>query len=132
MLAIVKTIKRFHIYVYGLEFTVVTNCNAVVHAITKACLNRRIARWILRLQNYTFKVKHTDGRHMAHVDALSRIVCFTDSILLEEELQYRQFQDPKIKMIAESLELNDHEDFELTDGLVFKKGIHKHRFVVPD
>lgn len=44
MLAIVRTIERFHIYLYGLDFTVVTDCNAVVHSINKACLNPRIAR----------------------------------------------------------------------------------------
>lgn len=44
MFAIIKTIERFHIYLYGLDFTVVTDCNAVVHAINKACLNPRIAR----------------------------------------------------------------------------------------
>ncbi|KMQ88008.1 retrovirus-like pol polyprotein, partial [Lasius niger] len=132
MLAIVKTIERFHIYLYGLEFTVVTDCNAVVHAINKACLNPRIAKWILTLQDYKFKVKHRDGRHMAHVDALSRVVCFTDSIPLEKELQFRQLQNTKLKAIAENLELNEHDKYELIDGLVFRKGLHKHRFVVPD
>lgn len=103
-----------------------------MHAINKTCLNPRIARWILKLQNYTFKTKHREARRMAHVDALSRAVCFTDSIPLEKELQYRQLQDPKLKAIAENLEGRDHDEFELIDGLVFKKGIYKHRFVVPD
>lgn len=132
MLAIVKTIERFHIYLYGLDFTVVTDCNAVVHAINKACLNPRIARWILRLQDYKFKVVHREGRRMMHVDALSRFICFTDSIPLEKELQYRQLQDPRLKLIAESLEKEENDKFELIDGLVFRKGNYKHRFVIPD
>lgn len=132
MLAIVKTIERFHIYLYGLDFTVVTDCNAVVHAINKACLNPRIARWILRLQDYKFKVSHRDGRRMMHVDALSRLVCYTDSIPLEKELQYRQLQDPTLKIIAENLGKKENNKFELIDGLVFRKGSYKHRFVVPD
>lgn len=132
MLAIVKTIERFHIYLYGLEFIVVTDCNAVVYAINKACLNPRIARWILRLQDYRFKIKHRDGRHMAHVDVLSRVIYFTDSIPLKKELQFRQLQETKLKTIAENLELNEHDKYELIDGLVFKKSLHKHRFVIPD
>jgi len=125
MLAIVKTIERFHIYLYGLDFTVVTDCNAVVQAINKACLNPRIARWILRLQDYKFKVSHRDGRRMMHVDALSRLVCYTDSIPLEKELQYRQLQDPTLKIIAENLGKKENNKFELIDGLVFRKGSYK-------
>lgn len=44
MLAVVKSIERFHIYFYGLQFTVVTDCHALVYAINKAHLNPRIAR----------------------------------------------------------------------------------------
>lgn len=44
MLAIVRAIKRFHIYLYGLEFTIIMDCNALVHAVNKVNLNPRIAR----------------------------------------------------------------------------------------
>lgn len=70
MLAIVKIIERFHIYLYDLDFT---DCHALVHALNKASLNPRI-RWTLKLQNYHFSTVHRDGRRMAHVDALSRTV----------------------------------------------------------
>jgi len=43
MLAIVRVV-RFHIYLYGIEFTIITDCNALVYAINKANLNPRIAR----------------------------------------------------------------------------------------
>lgn len=56
MLAIVKFIERFYIYLYGLEFTItdfiITDCHALVFAINKGNINPRIARWILKLQNY--------------------------------------------------------------------------------
>jgi hypothetical protein len=44
ILAIVRAIERFHIYLYGINFTVITDCNALVYAIKKATLNPRIAR----------------------------------------------------------------------------------------
>lgn len=65
MLAIVKTIERFHIYLYGLHFSVVTDCHALVHAVNKANINPRIARWILKLQNYRFDIIHRNGKKMA-------------------------------------------------------------------
>lgn len=72
MLAIVRAVERFYMYLFGLEFTVVTDCNALVYAINKANLNPRIARWTLALQNYNFKIAHRPGKRMVHVDALSR------------------------------------------------------------
>lgn len=42
ILAIVKAMERFHIYLYGIEFT--ADCNALVYAINKANLNPRITR----------------------------------------------------------------------------------------
>lgn len=111
MLAIVKAIERFHIYLYGLEFTVVTDCNALVYAINKANLNPRIARWTLSLQNYRFKVMHRPAKRMSHVDALSRQVFYVNYLPIERELEFRQLQDPRIKSIAEDLEFNDNDKF---------------------
>lgn len=81
MLAIVKTIERFHIYLHGLCFTIITDCHALVYAVNKANINSKIARWILKLQNYTFKIVHRDSIKMAHVDALSRAVNYIKVLL---------------------------------------------------
>jgi len=56
MLAVVRAVERFHIYLYGMHFRVVTDCNALVYAIKKASLNPRISRWVLALQNYNFDI----------------------------------------------------------------------------
>lgn len=48
-LVIVRAIERFHVYLYGLEFSLITDCNALVYAINKANLNPRVARWVLLL-----------------------------------------------------------------------------------
>jgi len=102
MLAVLRAIERFHIYFYGLDFTVITDCHALVFAINKAHLNPRIAKWTL--QNYKFKVLHRIGRKMMHVDALSRIVSAVEPVLLEKELQCRQLTDPEIQKLAQLLE----------------------------
>jgi len=44
MLAIVRATERFHSYLFGLHFTIVTDYNALVYAVNKANLNPRIAR----------------------------------------------------------------------------------------
>jgi len=83
MLAIVRAVERFRLYLYGLEFAIITDCNALVYAVTKANLNPRIARWILQLQNYRFKLMHRPGKKMAHVDALSRSVAYVRELPIE-------------------------------------------------
>lgn len=51
-------LQRFYIYLFGIPFTVVTDCQALVYALTKANLNHRILRWTLKLQSYFFTVIH--------------------------------------------------------------------------
>lgn len=98
MLAMVKSIERFHIYFYGLDFTVMTDCHTLVYAVNKAHLNPRIARWTLRLQNYKFKVINREGCRMTHVDALSRIVSLVEPLLLERELEFKQCKMQDLKL----------------------------------
>jgi len=128
MLAIVRATERFHSY--GSNFTVVTDCNALVYAINKANLNPRIARWTLVLQN--FKLIHRPCGKMKHVDALSRGVAYVNELSLERELELRQLSDVRIQDIANSLEYNDNEKFVLVNGLVYRKNNDDLRFVVPD
>lgn len=132
MLAIVRAVERFHIYLYGLEFTAVTDCNAVEHAVKKAVLNPRIARWIMVLQDYKFKVVHRAGKRMPHVDALSRIVMAVGRLPLEREFEFKQLKDERICNIASELEYVGNDKFRLIDGLVYRKGDDRDRFIVPD
>jgi len=36
MLAVVKAVERFYLYLYGLSFTIVTSCHALIYAVNKA------------------------------------------------------------------------------------------------
>lgn len=132
MLAIVRAIERFHLYLYGLIFTVITDCNALVYAINKANINPRIARWTLALQNYRFKMTHCLGNEMHHVDALSRSIDYIRKLPLERELEFRQLVDPKIKELSDELEYKDNDKFSLINELVYKKVDGNPKFVVPD
>lgn len=132
MLAIVRAIERFRIHLYGVDFTVVTDCNALVHAINKANINPRIARWTLLLQNYRFKVTHRPGQKMAQVDALSREIAHVQPLMFERKLEFRQLQDKKLQEIANQLEYEEGDKFALVDGLVYRKNEDRLRFAVPE
>lgn len=53
-------------------------------------------------------------------------------ITVEDEIMYKQLADPKIKELAEELEIRDHKYFTLIESLVFRKYKDKNLFVVPD
>lgn len=71
-MAVVWALEKFRSYLIGLNFKVVTDCNAVRATMSKRTLLPRIGRWWLRLQEFTFDVEYRKGTTMAHVDALSR------------------------------------------------------------
>lgn len=71
-LAVVLALRYFRVYLLGIEFVVVTDCNALKTAFTKKDLIPRVARWWLEVQEYTFKIGYRPGKSMAHVDTLSR------------------------------------------------------------
>ncbi|GFX54427.1 retrovirus-related Pol polyprotein from transposon 412 [Trichonephila clavipes] len=75
LLAIVKAIEHFHHYLYGQKFLLRTD-----HASLNWLMNFRntegqVARWIQRLNEYYFDIRHRKGSSHGNADALSRRPC---------------------------------------------------------
>lgn len=71
-LAIVEATQHFRVYLYGRHFTIYTDCNSVRATALKKELHPRVARWWIKLQDFTFDIEYRPGEKMAHVDYLSR------------------------------------------------------------
>ena len=71
-LAVVWAIEKFHHYLMGEKFTVVTDHYALKWLRTQP-IKGRIGRWILKLQAYDFEVEYKEGKRHSNADALSRI-----------------------------------------------------------
>ncbi|XP_078309584.1 uncharacterized protein LOC144617972 [Crassostrea virginica] len=73
-LALVWACERFHVYLYGVEFELLTDhkpLECIYSTKSKVCA--RIERWVLRMQPYIFKVRYIPGpKNIA--DTLSRLV----------------------------------------------------------
>ena len=77
-MAVVFALRHFRVYLLGLQFKVVTDCNALRTTFTKRDLLPRVGRWWLEVQDFTFDVEYRPGAKMAHVDALSRNPLFIE------------------------------------------------------
>lgn len=78
-MAVMLALRYFRVYLLGIKFKVVTDCNALWSAFAKRDLLPRIGRWwfevqeyTFELQEYTFDIEYRPGSRMAHADALSR------------------------------------------------------------
>lgn len=71
-LAVVASLNRFRVYLIGMPFKILTDCNALRSTLVKRDLIPRVARWWVQLQEFDFTIEYRPGPRMAHADALSR------------------------------------------------------------
>jgi len=133
-LAIIYALSRFRVYLLGISFKIVTDCNALKLTLQKRDINPRIARWALELQSYDYTVEHRPGNRMRHVDTLSRSfnVCIIEDNPFEHNLSICQSRDEKIKQISKELEQTESSLFEMRNGLVYRKRNSGLLFYVPE
>ena len=76
LLGIVWSIDYFKYYLYGKNFTVVTDHRALLSILkehrSNKSYNSRLSRWIDRLLPYNFTIEHMSGAKMGLVDYISR------------------------------------------------------------
>jgi hypothetical protein len=66
--------EKFHDYLYGSKFEVVTDNNPLTYVNTSAKLDATGHRWLAALANYDFSTKYKKGANHSDADGLSRIV----------------------------------------------------------
>uniref|UniRef100_A0A670I4V1 Gypsy retrotransposon integrase-like protein 1 n=1 Tax=Podarcis muralis TaxID=64176 RepID=A0A670I4V1_PODMU len=76
-LALVAGVKRFHEYLYGRTFDLITDHKPLLGLLagdrpTPPVLSPRMLRWTVFLAAYHYRLIHRPGKSMGHADALSR------------------------------------------------------------
>jgi len=73
-LAVVWSIRKFAMYVYGVDFTLQTDHQALLYLDRTKFENDRVMRWAMFLQNYRFRIEAIKGSANVGADYLSRVV----------------------------------------------------------
>jgi hypothetical protein len=64
--------KKFHDYLYGNSFEVITDKNHLTYELTSAKFDVTGHRWLAALSNYNFSLRYRKGINIADADSLSR------------------------------------------------------------
>ena len=64
--------EKFHDYLYGSQFEVITDNNPLTYVLTTAKLDATGQRWVAALSSYKFSIKYRSGKKNADADGLSR------------------------------------------------------------
>lgn len=73
MLAIVKAIEYFRVYLLHRRFRLITDHNPLVYIRASVPQNSRLMRWRLSLEEYDFYIQHQAGKLNQTADFLSRL-----------------------------------------------------------
>ncbi|XP_037929192.1 uncharacterized protein LOC119663653 [Teleopsis dalmanni] len=133
ILAVIEAFKKFRVYILGMHFKLVTDCNAFAMTLGKKDLCTRVARWILFLEEYDYEVQHRVGSRMKHVDALSRyaVMCIDEDNILSK-IRRAQMQDENLKTISDILqEKSSYNDYFKKGELLYKLRNDQELIVVP-
>ncbi|CAB0039370.1 unnamed protein product [Trichogramma brassicae] len=72
LLAIIWAVSRLRTLLININFTIITDCQALVYLNTQRTKNAQIVRWHHLLSEFDYEIVHREGAKLAHVDALSR------------------------------------------------------------
>lgn len=128
-LAIVNSLKHFRVYLIGIHFKIVTDCNSVKATAQKKEIIPRIARWWTYMQDFDYEIVYRKGSSLGHVDFLSRNPVSIFRITKHESwLHIEQKSNAEVQQM-----LTDLREGQLdANQYVEKNGLLCHQTVLPD
>ncbi len=138
-LAIINSLKHFRVYLIGIKFTIVTDCNAIKATVNKREILPRVARWWTYLQDFNYEIVYRKGSSLSHVDFFSRNPVSVLHVSQHEPwLHIQQKGDAEVQQMISDLREGklDPKQYVEKDGLLFHQNIAPNksktmRFFVP-
>lgn len=135
-LALVWAVGKFRPYLYGRQFTVITDHHALCWLSSLKDPSGRLSRWALRLQEYNYSVVYKTGRLHQDADCLSRhpvdppdvsmagIPVTVLSLSAFDDIGAEQRRDDFLKNLIQRLTSTTPDPslrmFELHDGILYR------------
>lgn len=149
-LAVVASLNRFRVYLIGMPFKILTDCNALRYTLTKRDVIPRVARWWVQIQEYDCCIEYRSGTRMSHADALSRnpvedstpephvLDVLAINEVNEDWITTVQCADDEVKKIKEVLEdpnseqvADTRKNYKLKNGRVYRIVGDELKWLVP-
>lgn len=131
-LAVYYAVKHYRVYLFGLKFKLIADCNSLKLTQKKKDLLPRVARWWLFLQSFNFDIEYRKGRYIPHVDYFSRnapepsdkLDCMSPVNILTTDnwLKINQKRDSETRTIkSKLLEGQLTHDYFCQNDILFRK-----------
>ncbi|CAF3533447.1 unnamed protein product [Rotaria socialis] len=118
-------ITKLRPYLYGREFTLITDHHPLCWLNKQSSKNGRLDRWSLQLQEYSFDIKHTPGSLNCVADCLSRYPIQQLDEIVEDQLDVLHGPSNNINMIVDlSFDATRIREQQIKDNKI--KQIYEH------
>ena len=107
--------EKFHDYLYGQDFVVMTDNNPLTYILTSARLDATGHRWLASLASYNFTVKYRPGNTRTDADILSRL---QDSV---HAICNMVHDSNHVESVCISADVVDVDDVDIADDVCRKK-----------
>jgi len=67
VLAIVKALKRFQVYLLGIPFKIITDCCAFMATMNKKDLSVYVVQWALLLEEFNYIIEHRPDKSICDI-----------------------------------------------------------------
>ncbi|KAL7824273.1 hypothetical protein SRHO_G00342580 [Serrasalmus rhombeus] len=95
--------EKFHDYLYGSNFKVLTDNNPLTYVLTSAKLDATGHRWLAAISMYNFDIHYKSGKNNLDADGLSRIPCGE----AEEDADSEEFKQRVSNLINRTWQSSD-------------------------